>query len=577
MPELVLHFAIPFALIAPVLGIKRALLAGFAAILPDIDALMYVHRSFTHSIPLLMIPAILLILTSWKVGKGSHTMAVCCLSLLSHPILDLFQSPTPILYPLSQYSYHLSVKMNTLISEKIVPEVSVRVNFETTNFSRFQTFDAPIFTDVGFIISLMLIGFPSLFCITNTLRHTNLSKEPGFHRGQLGKTIDVNDVGKPQRGCILFVSAYPPDKGRASCYAQTYVETVVKSYKVKFTVLVDSELAEASSRLVAFKSAWRVNNILSILALWMRVVFSKSRLAHFNLCLTTFGRGRIINFLGLLSVFYAKLSGKKVVVTLHNVHESATLEMCGLRDTFVNRLGLLLATKLLTIFSDAVVVLVRLYKYILEKRYGAKNIHFIPHGAWFLTDKPTYKVHNDNTLRVLFLGYIARYKDLQLLGEVISEIKDAELLISGDLHPNDVVNTRRFLLELLKNERVRYLGYVKDGDLPSLISRIDVVFLPYLMSPGTSGVVHLLSGLGAPFIAFPTPEMKELVNEGAGIILVNRDKELVKKTLIEFKRNKRLRAELSSKSRAFAERRAWSNVAKEYLKIYSKVLGSLVV
>jgi hypothetical protein len=90
--------------------------------------------------------------------------------------------------------------MNALISEKIVPELSIRVNFETTNFSRFQTFDAPIFTDVGFIISLMLIGFPSLYCIANTLRHTNPSKEPGFHREQLGKTVDVDDVGKLQRG-----------------------------------------------------------------------------------------------------------------------------------------------------------------------------------------------------------------------------------------------------------------------------------------------------------------------------------------------------------------------------------------
>jgi hypothetical protein len=147
-----------------------------------------------------MIPAILLILASWKAGKGSHTMAACSLSLLSHPILDLFQSPTPLLYPLSQYSYHLSVKMNTLISEKIVPELSLRVNFETTNFSKFQTFDAPIFTDVGFIISLMLIGFPSLYRIANTLRHTNLSKEPGFHREQF-KKVDVDDVGDLQRGC----------------------------------------------------------------------------------------------------------------------------------------------------------------------------------------------------------------------------------------------------------------------------------------------------------------------------------------------------------------------------------------
>jgi len=198
MPELLLHFAIPFALVAPVLGLRRALLAGLVAILPDVDALMYVHRSLTHSIPLLMIPAILSVLASWKAGKGSRTIAACSLSLLSHPILDLFQSPTPILYPLSQHSYHLSVKMNTLISEKIIPELSVRVNFEATNFSRFQTFDAPIFTDVGFITSLMLVGFPSIHRIANILRCMSLSKEPYLYREQLGKTIDLDGAGKLQ-------------------------------------------------------------------------------------------------------------------------------------------------------------------------------------------------------------------------------------------------------------------------------------------------------------------------------------------------------------------------------------------
>jgi hypothetical protein len=45
MPELFLHFSIPFALAAPILGLKRAILVGFIAILPDIDALMHVYRS----------------------------------------------------------------------------------------------------------------------------------------------------------------------------------------------------------------------------------------------------------------------------------------------------------------------------------------------------------------------------------------------------------------------------------------------------------------------------------------------------------------------------------------------------
>jgi len=181
MPELLLHFAIPFALVAPVLGLRRALLAGLVAILPDVDALMYVHRSLTHSIPLLMIPAILSVLASWKAGKGSRTIAACSLSLLSHPILDLFQSPTPILYPLSQHSYHLSVKMNTLISEKIIPELSVRVNFEATNFSRFQTFDAPIFTDVGFITSLILIASPSMYLILKSSGNVVTPNDGRYH------------------------------------------------------------------------------------------------------------------------------------------------------------------------------------------------------------------------------------------------------------------------------------------------------------------------------------------------------------------------------------------------------------
>jgi hypothetical protein len=70
MSELFLHFSIPFALVAPILGLKRALLAGFIAILPDIDALMHVYRSLTRSILLLSILPAIFILTSWKAGRA---------------------------------------------------------------------------------------------------------------------------------------------------------------------------------------------------------------------------------------------------------------------------------------------------------------------------------------------------------------------------------------------------------------------------------------------------------------------------------------------------------------------------
>jgi len=59
MPELLLHFAVPFSISAPIVGIKRATLVGIVGMLPDIDALLHVHRSMTHSLVILTIFSLL--------------------------------------------------------------------------------------------------------------------------------------------------------------------------------------------------------------------------------------------------------------------------------------------------------------------------------------------------------------------------------------------------------------------------------------------------------------------------------------------------------------------------------------
>jgi membrane-bound metal-dependent hydrolase YbcI (DUF457 family) len=158
LPELLLHFAVPFALAAPILGLKRALIVGVAALLPDLDVFMYLHRSFTHSIVFLSIFAIPLIFTSLKLGRSFGTVLACSLSLFSHPFLDLFNSPTPFFYPVSNHHYHVS--LSVLFSNRIVTRVSSGISVEEMGFKPFHSFDAPIFTDIGFIASLILIANP---------------------------------------------------------------------------------------------------------------------------------------------------------------------------------------------------------------------------------------------------------------------------------------------------------------------------------------------------------------------------------------------------------------------------------
>jgi len=173
MPEPLLHFSITFALSAPILGIRRAIIVGLISLLPDLDALFHVHRSMSHSIVLLSIIVATFILISHKVGRGARFATVSGLGLLSHPLLDLFQSPTPVLYPLSHNSYHVSPKLSVTISNGIIFQPAFSFESEPVNFTPFHSMDAPIFTDTGFIISLLLISISAIY--STHLPHREIS------------------------------------------------------------------------------------------------------------------------------------------------------------------------------------------------------------------------------------------------------------------------------------------------------------------------------------------------------------------------------------------------------------------
>jgi membrane-bound metal-dependent hydrolase YbcI (DUF457 family) len=99
LPDLLTHFAVVFALTSPFLGIRRGLVAGVVALLPDLDVLFRVHRSATHSVIVLLVFALPAAYLAHRGGVGLRFLAFAVASLLSHPILDVFQGYTPILYP----------------------------------------------------------------------------------------------------------------------------------------------------------------------------------------------------------------------------------------------------------------------------------------------------------------------------------------------------------------------------------------------------------------------------------------------------------------------------------------------
>lgn len=165
MPELALHFSVPFALAAPKLGLRRALLVSALALLPDLDALFRVHRSMSHSMIILIIIYLPVLLSVYKFRRGYFKFVLIgLLALLSHPVMDSFQTYTPLFYPFLDRSVWFRVEGWVLISGLSVrSEFQAAVRDAPTVFRPFEFMDALVFTSEGLSIFLMLLAPALIF------------------------------------------------------------------------------------------------------------------------------------------------------------------------------------------------------------------------------------------------------------------------------------------------------------------------------------------------------------------------------------------------------------------------------
>jgi len=171
MPELALHFAVPFALTAPVLGLRKATVVSFLALVPDLDVFFHVHRSPSHSVILLLVASLVAVgLVSQLKPKFLGLASAGSLALLSHPLMDVFSTYTPILYPLMLESVFVDFEGRLTIGGSATPSSTAQVNTTPTVFESFQRLDAPIFTSEGFIVSVLLVAVPLIMVLLLRVR-----------------------------------------------------------------------------------------------------------------------------------------------------------------------------------------------------------------------------------------------------------------------------------------------------------------------------------------------------------------------------------------------------------------------
>jgi membrane-bound metal-dependent hydrolase YbcI (DUF457 family) len=163
--EPIVHFVLPLAaLLLLGVSLRRAVPLAMLGLLPDLDSVFLIHRSFSHSIVvigLLFIPVFLLIRCLQPVHQG--TVVLAFLVLASHVVLDL-GSLTPVFWPFYPFDVSLRFSLNLVVGNGVGFSPSLSVVQAPTDFSRMPGLDYPLFTEEGLFLSVVLL-IPVLFRI----------------------------------------------------------------------------------------------------------------------------------------------------------------------------------------------------------------------------------------------------------------------------------------------------------------------------------------------------------------------------------------------------------------------------
>jgi glycosyltransferase involved in cell wall biosynthesis len=370
---------------------------------------------------------------------------------------------------------------------------------------------------------------------------------------------------------VCFVSSYPPNHARLSEYANNFIAELTKRPTIKeLYVLADKSQSKNNGLThnpkVKVLRVWKPDDIRSVLHIIRYIAKLRPDVVHFNVSFQSFGTSKLANVAGLSLIPMSRLLGFKVLTGIHTLAEGTDLKKFGIEPSLTNRAGILVATKLV-LSAQTVVVLVHSYVKALKQRYRHQNVIYIPHGT------QTSKTERINTEQkvILIFGHMGPHKGLPLLLEAYKEmLKDklnVKLVVAGGNHPNFPSYLQQFTNQNIPN--MEFLGYVPEKQLQQVFKTADVLVMPYLAVPGTSGVFHLASGYGTPIIASDLPEIREILSDGASAVLVpTQNSAALKYEITKLLFDKKKAREIVAKNLEFAKKRSWKTVAEAYEKAY---------
>ncbi len=162
---------------------RYALVLALIGLLPDIDAILGIHRWVTHSL-LVPLAAILIAIAIYRFGdhrlsRAASIIMASALIYAVHIVMDIFTAPTPILWPILNQSYAVKLDVEGAISSNHIELYpTIAINTRSTEFIRKPLIEGPLATPTGAIIALTIIAYEALSPEILRRKFKQITKKP---------------------------------------------------------------------------------------------------------------------------------------------------------------------------------------------------------------------------------------------------------------------------------------------------------------------------------------------------------------------------------------------------------------
>jgi len=270
-----------------------------------------------------------------------------------------------------------------------------------------------------------------------------------------------------------------------------------------------------------------------------------------------------------------------IVSTLHTILQKPNLPQ---HETMTQLCGL----------SERIVVMSELGRELLQSVHGVDRgkIDLIPHGipgpALAPGSKDRLGVQSNSVL--LTFGLLSPDKGIECvidaLPAIVERCPNAVYIVLGATHPH-FKHTHGEGYRLALESRALRLGvasniifhdrFVTDHELTEFIAASDVYVTPYLsLEQITSGTLARAVGAGRAVVSTPYRYAREILAEGRGVLVPERDPAALAKAIGDLLCDDALRLTMGKRAADFGRNMLWPAVAGSYLVAFQRAIESHV-